>query len=81
MKPEEKETDFNDLHQVKGLEAVKTAVDINRLSPQDLVKETDLAVLATLAGNWVAEPNLFSDFITSNEFPIESLPPLFEKLY
>jgi Uncharacterized protein conserved in bacteria len=38
------ETDFNDLQMSKGLEAVKAAVDIKRLSPEDLVNKTDVAV-------------------------------------
>ena len=45
------ETDFNDLHRLKGPYAVRVGIELNRLNPQDLVKQTDLAVLATLAGN------------------------------
>ena len=72
-----RETDFNDLHRVKGLDAVKTAVDINRLSPQGLVKEADVAVLATLASNWEAEPEPVLPISKSQTpFPIESLPTL-----
>jgi putative DNA primase/helicase len=72
-----RETDFNDLHRSMGLEKVKTAVDINRLSPEELVNETDLAVLANLAGNWVAEPEPVLPILSpQTEFPIESLPLL-----
>ena len=72
-----RETDFNDLHRVKGLDAVKTAVDINRLSPQGLVKEADVAVLATLASNWEAEPEPVLPITNpQTPFPIESLPPM-----
>ena len=71
------ETDFNDLHRVKGLDAVKTAVDINILSPVGLVKETDVAVLATLASNWEAEPEPVLPITKpQTPFPIESLPPM-----
>ena len=71
------ETDFNDLHQVKGLDAVKTAVDMNRLSPQDLINSEDVAVLATLASNWEAEPEpVLPISKTQTPFPIESLSPL-----
>ena len=72
-----RETDFNDLHRVKGLDAVKTAVDINRLSPQGLVKEADVAVLATLASNWEADPEpVLPISKPQTPFPIESLPTL-----
>ena len=72
-----RETDFNDLHRVKGLDAVKTAVDINRLSPKDLVNKTDVAVLATLASNWEADPEPVLPISShSPPFPIESLPTL-----
>ena len=40
------ETDFNDLHRVKGLEAVRAGVELNRLNPQDLVNETDVAIFS-----------------------------------
>ncbi len=72
-----RETDFNDLHRVKGLDAVKTALDLNRLSPHGLVKEKDVAVLATLASNWEAEPEPVLPISKSQTpFPIESLPPI-----
>ena len=50
------ETDFNDLYQVKGLKAVRTCVELNRMTVDEFGKGTDLAVLAELAGNWEAEP-------------------------
>ena len=71
------ETDFNDLHRVKGLEAVRAGVELNRLNPQDLVNETDVAVLATLASNWEAEPEPVLPITKpQTPFPIESLPPM-----
>ena len=50
---------------------------MNRLNPQDLVNETDVAVLATLASNWVAEPEpVLPISKQQTPFPIESLPTL-----
>ena len=71
------ETDFNDLHRVKGLEAVRAGVELNRLNPQDLVNETDVAVLATLASYWEVEPEPVLPITKpQTPFPIESLPPM-----
>ena len=71
------ETDFNDLHRARGLEAVRAGVELNRLNPQDLVNETDVAVLATLASNWEAEPEPVLPITKpQTPFPIESLPPM-----
>ena len=71
------ETDFNDLLRVKGLDAVRTGVVINRLNPQDPKKKTDVANLAALASSWVSEPEPVLPFTKqSPPFPVESLPPL-----
>ena len=41
------------------------------------MNKTDLAVLANLAGNWVAEPEPVMPILSpQTEFPIESLPLL-----
>ena len=67
----------NDLHREKGLEAVRAGVELNRVNPQDLVNETDVAVLATLASNWEAEPEpVLPKTKPQTPFPIESLPPM-----
>lgn len=72
-----RETDFNDLHRLKGLDAVKTVVELNRLKSQDLLNETDAAVLATLASNWEADPEPVLQITKpQSTFPIESLPPI-----
>ena len=74
------ETDFNDLHRLKGPYAVRVGIELNRLNPQDLVKQTDLAVLATLAGNWEAEPEPVLPITKpQTPFPIESLPPIIQE--
>jgi hypothetical protein len=45
-----------------------------------LVKQTDLAVLATLAGNWEAEPEPVLPITKpQTPFPIESLPPIIQE--
>ena len=55
----------------------RTVIVNNRLSPHDLKKKTDVAILAALASNWVSEPEPVLPFIKqSPPFPIESLPPL-----
>ena len=46
------QTDFNDLLRLKGMEAVRTCLDNNRLTTEEVGRETDLAILAELAGNW-----------------------------
>jgi putative DNA primase/helicase len=69
------ETDFNDLYQVKGLKAVRTCVELNRMTVDEFGKDTDLAVLAELAGNWEAEPEpVLPQKKTSQPFPLESFP-------
>jgi Uncharacterized protein conserved in bacteria len=71
------DTDFNDLHQLKGPFAVKFGIELNRLNPQNLVKQTDLAILATLASNWEADPEPVIPITKpQTPFPIESLPPI-----
>ena len=69
------ETDFNDLYHVKGLKAVRTCVELNRMTVDEFGKDTDLAVLAELAGNWEAEPEpVLPQKKTSQPFPLESFP-------
>ena len=71
------ETDFNDLYQVKGLKAVRTCVELNRMTVDEFGKGTDLAVLAELAGNWEAEPEpVLPQKKPSPPFPLESFPPI-----
>ena len=71
------QTDFNDLLRLKGLEAVRTCVENNRLTTEEVGRETDLAVLAELAGNWEAEPEpVLPQKKASPPFPLESLPPI-----
>ena len=71
------DTDFNDLHQLKGAFAVRIGIELNRLNPQNLVKQKDLALLAHLVSNWEADPEPVIPITKpQTPFPIESLPPM-----
>ena len=71
------ETDFNDLYQVKGLKAVRTCVELNRMTTDEFGEGTNLAILAELAGNWEAEPEpVLPQKKSSQQFPLESFPPI-----
>ena len=71
------DTDFNDLHKLKGALAVRIGIELNRLNPHNLVKQKDLVLLATLVSNWEADPEPVIPITKpQTPFPIESLPPM-----
>jgi len=72
----EEGTDFNDLHQMEGLEAVKKALDEAKEPPAD-------SKLANLAGgqpqSWPESLPVFGARLNNDPYPLEALPPVIQE--